>query len=48
MKGWCHMIRITDIKLEVGKATSLAIEKENLIKYVMVQYRINDKDIKSF
>ena len=47
-KGWCHMIRITDIKLEVGKAPSLAIEKENLIKYIMTQYRINDKDIKSF
>ncbi|NBK99552.1 MAG: hypothetical protein EOM50_16340 [Erysipelotrichia bacterium] len=42
------MIRITDIKLEVSKAPSLAIEKENLIKYIMTQYRINDKDIKSF
>ena len=42
------MIRITDIKLEVGKASSLVIEKENLIKYITTQYRINDKDIKSF
>lgn len=42
------MIRITDIKLEVGKASSLAIEKENLIKYIMTQYQIYDKDIQSF
>ncbi|MFA7051250.1 MAG: hypothetical protein WC189_04095 [Bacilli bacterium] len=42
------MIRITDIKLEVGKASSLVMEKENLLKYIMTQYRINDKDIKSF
>jgi len=32
------MIRITDIKLEVGKVPSLAIEKENLLKYIMTQY----------
>ena len=42
------MIRITDIELEVGKVPSLAIEKENLLKYIMTQYRIYDKDIKSF
>jgi len=42
------MIRIRDIKLEVGKAPSLAIEKENLIKYITTQYRINDEDNKSF
>lgn len=42
------MIRITDIKLEVGKAPSLVMEKENLIKYIMTQYRISDKDIQSF
>ncbi|MDX9691471.1 MAG: hypothetical protein RBT45_03385 [Acholeplasmataceae bacterium] len=42
------MIRITDIKLEVSKAPTLAIEKENLIKYINHYYRIQDKEIKSF
>ena len=42
------MIRITDIKLEVGKAPTLAIEKENLIQYINQQYRIQNKEIKSF
>jgi len=42
------MIRITDIKLEVSKAPTLAIEKENLIKYINYNYRIHDKDVISF
>ena len=46
-KGWCQMIRITDIKLDVSKVSTRALEKEYLQKYIINQYRINDKDILS-
>ncbi|AUD63762.1 hypothetical protein BK010_09220 [Tenericutes bacterium MO-XQ] len=42
------MIRITDIKLDVRKASSLLSEKENLLKYLYNQYHIIDKEIQSF
>jgi uncharacterized FAD-dependent dehydrogenase len=42
------MIRITDIKLDVTKAKTHELEKENLLTYIKSQYRMSDKDIKSF
>ncbi len=42
------MIRITDIKLDVTKAKTPELEKENLLTYIKSQYRMSDKDIKSF
>ena len=42
------MIRITDIKLEIQKARSLDEEKISLLKYIMREYRLNEKDISSF
>ena len=41
------MIRITDIKLELNKALTTASEKENLKKYVIENYRMQDRDISS-
>jgi len=41
------MIRITDIKLELSDALTLASELDSLKRYILLNYRMKDKDILS-
>jgi len=41
------MIRITDIKLELNKALTTESEKASLKKYIIENYRMQDRDISS-